>query len=269
MGSDASQFVGDIPKYYESGLGPNIFKYFAAQVAGRSAAFSPQMVLEIAAGTGFLSKFLREALPATVPLIVTDLNAPMLEIAAQKFQPHENVSFKPVDAMSLPFEDHQIDQVVCQFGVMFFPDIVASYREAARVIKPGGQYIFSAWGNNADNPFSEVAHSAIAEFFPENPPGFYKIPFFYSDPDVVLNDLAKADLTNTSHEEMNHERTVGDLEEFARGLVLGNPVFDEIKNRGGVDPIDVVKRVHTRLKERFGAEPAKMPLRIGVYTVHL
>ncbi|MCK0104126.1 methyltransferase domain-containing protein [Pseudohalocynthiibacter sp. F2068] len=268
MGNDASRFVGDIPKHYDSGLGPNIFEYFAAQVAKRSAAFSPQMVLEIAAGTGFVSRFLRDALPDDVPLLVTDLNAPMLEIAAKKFHADEKVMFKPVDAMSLPFEDDQINQIVCQFGVMFFPDIVASYREVARVLRPGGQYIFSAWCKNADNPFSEVAHEAIAEFSPENPPGFYKIPFFYNDPDVVLSDLAEAGLTNASHEEMNHEREVTDLEAFARGLVLGNPVFDEIKDRGGVDPIDVVQRVLTRLRERFGAEPAKMPLRIGVYTAH-
>lgn len=269
MASDASGFVGDIPKHYDAGLGPNIFEYFAGQVAAKSASFSPQMVLEVAAGTGFVSRFLRDALPGDVPLLVTDLNAPMLEVAATKFQPDENVSFRPVDAMSLPFADDEIDQIVCQFGVMFFPDIVASYRETARVIRPGGQFIFSAWGSNADNPFSEVAHAAIAEFFPDNPPGFYKVPFFYNDPGVVLGDLAEAGLTNASHEEMNHERTVTDLAGFARGLVLGNPVIAEINQRGGVDPLEVVDRVHIRLKERFGTEPAKMPLKIGVYTAHI
>jgi len=235
----------------------------------RSARFSPKMVLEVAAGTGFVSRFLRDALPGDVPLLVTDLNGPMLKVAATKFDEAENVTFNPVDAMSLPFDNQEIAQIVCQFGVMFFPDIVASYREAKRVIKPGGQYIFSTWGKNADNPFSEVAHGAIAEFFPDNAPTFYKLPFFYHDPDVVLADLAEAGLTDTSHEEMNHERVITDLESFAKGLVLGNPVIAEINQRGGVDPMDVIARVHLRLKERFGDEPAKMPLKIGVYTAQL
>ena len=269
MASNASQFIGDIPKHYDTGLGPNIFEHFAEQVAQRSAAFSPRTVLEIAAGTGYVSRFLRDALPAEVPLQVTDLNAPMLEVAANKFGANENVSFQAVDAMALPFDDGHTDQVVCQFGVMFFPDIIASYSEVARVIRPGGQYIFSTWGQNTDNPFSEVAHAAIGEFFPDNPPGFYKVPFFYHNPDTVLGDLAAAGLSNTSHEEMNHERIVTDLKGFAQGLVFGNPVVAEINERGGVDPQDVADRVHLRLQERFGEEPAKMPLRIGVYTAHI
>ncbi len=269
MGSDASRFVGDIPKYYDTGLGPNIFEYFAAEMAQRSARFKPNSVLELAAGTGFVSRHLRDALPENVPLTITDLNEPMLAVAAQKFGPAENISISPMDAMSLPVDDDQFDQIVCQFGVMFFPDIVASHLEAARVIRPGGQYLFSTWGKNSDNPFSEVAHNAIAEFFPKDPPGFYKIPFFYHDPDVVLADLANAGLENSSHEELSHERTITDLEGFARGIVLGNPVVDEIKTRGGVDPVDAVNLVHTRLKERFGPAPAKMPLKIGVYTAQV
>jgi SAM-dependent methyltransferase len=190
----------------------------------------------------------------------------MLDVAAGKFSDGEAVTFVPADAMALPFDDGSFDLLVCQFGVMFFPDIVASYKEAARVLRRGGDYMFSTWGSQAENPFAQVAHDAIAEFFPDNPPGFYRVPFFYHDPDLVRGDLRAAGLTDVDHAEVRHERVVTDLSGFARGLVFGNPVLEEIRGRGG-DADAVMQRVLLRLVERFGEEPATMPLKITVFTV--
>ncbi len=262
----ASQFIGTIPENYDRFLGPNIFNEYAKDIAGRAAALKPSSVLEIAAGTGIVSRYLRDALAPDASLLVSDLNAPMLAVAAAKFAESESVRFLPADAMALPFSDDEFDLVLCQFGVMFFPDIIASFREAARVIRPGGHYVFSTWGQQSDNPFSQVAHNSVAEFFPDNPPGFYNVPFFYHDADVVCADLTKAGLANVNVAEVRHQRQITDMAGFARGLVYGNPIVDEIRQRGGVDPDAVVKRVTEGLIERFGPEPATMPLKITVFT---
>ena len=266
MTEKSSRFIGNIPENYDTYLGPNIFNYFAADLGRRAAALNPRTVLELAAGTGIASRYLRDALAPDASLTVTDLNAPMLDVAAQKFSDGEAVKFVPADAMALPFDDGSFDLLVCQFGVMFFPDVVASYKESARVLRSGGHYMFSTWGSQAENPFSQIAHDAIAEFFPDKPPGFYRVPFIYHDPDIVREDLRASGLTDVDHVEVRQERVVTDLAGFARGLVFGNPVIEEILGRGG-DADAVMQRVHQRLSERLGAEPATMPLKITVFTV--
>ena len=128
MKDDATGFVGNTPRGYDHDMGPMIFVDYAVDIAGRVAACSPVRVLETAAGTGIVTRRLRDRLPASVSLTATDLNPPMLEIARVKFRPGEDVEFKPADAMELPFADGSFDAVVCQFGVMFYPDKDRSYR---------------------------------------------------------------------------------------------------------------------------------------------
>ena len=122
---------------------PIVFVDFATDIAHRAAAWSPARVLETAAGTGVVTRQLRDLLPASAHLTATDLNPPMLEIARAKFRPDEQVDFRPADATALPFPDGNFDAVVCQFGVMFFPDKDKSYREIHRVLAPGGRYLFN------------------------------------------------------------------------------------------------------------------------------
>ena len=114
-------------------------------------------------------------------LTVTDLNAPMLAVARSKFRDDENVSFAAADAMKLDYPDNHFDLVICQFGVMFFPDKIQSFREAIRVLRPGGVYLFNTWGDFSANPFAAIAHDVCLQYFPENPPGFYKVPFSYAE----------------------------------------------------------------------------------------
>jgi ubiquinone/menaquinone biosynthesis C-methylase UbiE len=118
----SGNFVGSIPDYYDQGLGPVLFADFASEMAKRVSARPVQRVLEIAAGTGIVTRQLRDRLPADAMLTATDLNPPMLEVARSKFRPGERVEFQPADATALPFADACFDAVVCQFGVMFFPD---------------------------------------------------------------------------------------------------------------------------------------------------
>jgi ubiquinone/menaquinone biosynthesis C-methylase UbiE len=198
MNNTANQFVGNIPENYDKGLGPNIFHDYADDLARRAGSSGASNVLELAAGTGIVSRRLRDALAPDARLTVTDLNPPMLEAAQAKFSDGEAVEFTQANAMELPFGDGQFDLVVCQFGVMFFPDKIASYREAARVLRPGGRYIFNTWGAMEDNPFCMVAHEVTTRFFPDDPPGFYRVPFSYADPGVVTGDLRDGKMWNTT-----------------------------------------------------------------------
>jgi len=266
MNDTASKFVGSIPENYDRGLGPNIFHDYAKDLARRAGATGAGSVLELAAGTGIVSRKLRNALDPGARLVVTDLNPPMLEVARAKFRDDEMVEFVPADALALPFGDAEFDLMVCQFGVMFFPDKVAAFREAARVLRPGGRYVFNTWGTMAANPVSEVAHEVTARFFPDDPPGFYQVPFSYADPEAVKADLRVAGWLEVGHETIPLRRTVTDVAGFARGLVFGNPLIEEIQQRGGVDPGAVMAAIGEALEARFGPEPMTMPLEATVFT---
>src|SRR5262249_275122 len=175
-----------------------IFVDYAADIARRTAACSPARVLETAAGTGIVTRQLRDFLHPGVHLTATDLNAPMLEVARTKFRPGEQVAFQPADAAALPFSDGAFDAVVCQFGVMFFPQNDTSYREVHRVLAPGGHYLFSVWDSHRHNPFGRLAHETAASFFPADPPQFYMVPFSYYQIDPIKESLIDAGLTDIS-----------------------------------------------------------------------
>ncbi len=256
MATNAAQFVGSIPENYDKGLGPRIFNDYADDLTRRVAALSPGLVLELAAGTGIVSRKLRDVLPGDCELVVSDLNPPMLELAKQKFQPDEPVQFETVDAMELKFGEASFDVVLCQFGVMFFPDKERSYGEVCRVLKPGGNYVFNVWDTWQKNPFAEITHEVVEAFFPDNPPGFYKVPFSYNDARQIEESLLQAGFSRVNIEHLAIKSGIPSATDFAKGLVYGNPVYDEIVTRGG-NPDKLCAAVADAIDRRLGQE---MPL---------
>ena len=242
VSGDAASFIGNIPEHYDTGLGPVIFADYAADIARRTAACGPARVLETAAGTGIVTRQLRDVLPPGVHLTATDLNAPMLEVARTRFRPGEAVDFRPADAASLPFSDGAFDAVVCQFGVMFFPQKEAAYREVHRVLAGEGHYLFSVWDSHRHNPFGRIAHETAASFFPADPPQFYNVPFSYHRIDPIKESLIEAGFDHINLAVVKLYKEIPDVARFARGLIHGNPLIDQIRTRGGVEPDRVVTR---------------------------
>lgn len=188
-------FTGSIPKLYESHLVPLIFEPYAADLANRLAARSVTRILEIAAGTGVLTRRLASVLPRTVSIVASDLNQPMLDHAAA-IGTTRPVEWRQADAMQLPFRDGMFDAVLCQFGVMFFPEKSKAFSEARRVLGPGGVFIFNVWDHIKENEFADTVTTALESLFPDDPPRFLaRTPHGYFDDSVITRDLANAGFT--------------------------------------------------------------------------
>jgi ubiquinone/menaquinone biosynthesis C-methylase UbiE len=256
VSKQAANFVGSIPENYDRFLGPRIFHDFADDVARRVSDLRPRKVLELAAGTGIVTRKLRDLLPDDCAITATDLNPPMLNIARSKFQNGERVYFESADATQLPYDTSDFDAVVCQFGVMFFPNKQRSYEEVFRTLKPGGHYVFTVWGALNKNPFAEIAHQTVVEFFPDDPPGFYQVPFGYSDANAIEKSVTDAGFSNVSFETLDITSEIPSSIEFATGLVFGNPLFEEITSRGG-EPDRVRSAISDALERQLGGT---MPL---------
>src|SRR5690349_6605571 len=186
-------FAGSVPENYDRHMVPLIFEPYAADLARRAASCSPGAVLEIAAGTGVVTRALAPKLSPHARYVVTDLNQSMLDFAASRQVPDSRITWRQADALALPFDDAAFDLVCCQFGAMFFPDRTSGYREAKRVLKPGGRFLFNVWDHIEENIFADDVTNALASIFPNDPPRFLaRTPHGYHDTALIRSELEEA-----------------------------------------------------------------------------
>ncbi|MEA2976124.1 MAG: hypothetical protein QOF19_1644 [Alphaproteobacteria bacterium] len=246
-------FSGSIPEIYDRYLGPLIFEPYAADLAQRLAVMTIESVLETAAGTGIVTRALARSLPATASIVATDLNQPMLDSAAAR-ESSARVTWRQADAQSLPFKDQSFDTVVCQFGVMFFPNKRAAYREALRVLKPGGRFLFNVWDRIEDNEIPHVVIEALAAVFPQDPPRFLaRTPHGYHDPRVIRDDVEAAGFTHVEIETVEKRSRAPSPRHPAIGFCQGTPLRNEIEARDKSRLEEATDAAATAVAARFGA----------------
>src|SRR4051812_43089498 len=226
-------FAGSIPENYDRHMVPLIFEAYARDISLRVAALAPKAVLETAAGSGVVTRALAPILKPDASYVVTDLNQPMLDYAKARQGADSRLSWRQADAQALPFEDAAFDLVCCQFGVMFLPDRPSGYREARRVLKPGGHFLFNAWDRIEENVFANDVTDALATFFPNDPPRFLaRTPHGYHNIALIRSDLAKAGFTYATIETVKAQSSAPSARHVALAYCQGTPLRNEIEARG-------------------------------------
>ena len=249
-----ARFQGDVPRLYDKHLGPVVFVPYAYDIAQRVNRLKPQAVLEIACGTGIVTRCLRRALPVSTQLMATDLNQAMVDCAKCNLADEKAIEWRQADACALPFDAAAFDALVCQFGYMFLPDKALGFREARRVLKPDGTLLFNVWGSTRDNPYWRIATDTILGFFGDEPPTFYQVPFGFHDETVIHSLLSAAGFGEIVMERVTLKLESESARHFAIGLVKGTPGSFAITERG-LDADEIMEAVTVALTKAGGAKP--------------
>ena len=262
-------FAGSIPENYDRHMVPLIFEQYAADIAQRAAALSPVAVLETAAGTGVVTRALAPRLSAGASYVITDLNQPMVDYAASRQPPDPRTKWRQADALALPFEDATFDLVCCQFGAMFFPDRSAGYREARRVLKPGGHYLFNVWDRIEENIFADDVTNALARIFPNDPPRFLaRTPHGYHDTALIRSELEEAGFSDVVIETRAEQSRASSPRVPAVAYCQGTLLRNEIEARGGqLDAVTDTATAAIADRHGSGAVSAKIQAHVIVAVV--
>jgi SAM-dependent methyltransferase len=261
-------FSGSIPQLYDEYIVPLIFEPYALDLARRAAARKPARVLEVAAGTGVVTRQLAIALAPDAAIVATDLNQPMLDRAAA-VGTRRAVEWRQADAMQLPFDDASFDLVVCQFGIMFFPDRAHALAQARRVLRPGGALIFNTWDRIEDNDFAATVTDALATLFPHDPPRFMaRTPHGYHDLDTIAADLRAGGFAVPPDMATVAARSRADSARIvAIAYCQGTPLRNEIEARDKSGLAAATDIAMAALERRFGAGPVDGKIQAHVISV--
>jgi ubiquinone/menaquinone biosynthesis C-methylase UbiE len=260
-------FAGSIPRIYDTYLVPLIFQPYAQDLAQRLAARPPRRVLEIAAGTGVVTRAVDSALPEGTEIVATDLNQAMLD-QAQAIGTRRSVVWRQADAMQLPFADGEFDAVVCQFGVMFFPDKPKAFAEARRVLDPRGVFLFNVWDRIEENEFAATVTAALAALFPDDPPRFMaRTPHGYHDQATIARDLAQGGFRASPGFATVAERSRAESPRIAAiAYCQGTPLRNEIEARDASSLGEATDAAERALAARFGAGAVEGKIQACVVT---
>jgi ubiquinone/menaquinone biosynthesis C-methylase UbiE len=254
----STTFTGSVPDNYDRHLRSLLFEPYAEDLAARLAVKPGMRVLEIACGTGIVTRQLLARLPGDATLVATDISPAMLVIAEQRISPDSRLAWQPADALALPFDDASFDAVVCQFGIMFFSDKVKGLAEMRRVLRAGGQLLVNAWDSLDRNPVERTTHQALADAFPSSPPQFLTLPYGYHEAGEIERAVRAAGFATVSVRRVALAGHSPGARDAATGFVRGTPLTGELAERQ-LSPDAALEAIQRALRAAFGSEAITAP----------
>lgn len=266
MSEEVYKISGNDASNYEEHLGPLVFEPAAKALMTHINGLQANSILEIAAGTGRLTKHLREKFPAPAKLVATDINPDMLELAQQQLN-DPSITFQLADAQQLPFAAPSFDLVVNQFGLMFLPDKQGGINEAFRVLQPGGHFVFTTWDHAPNMPlFKLLINDIIIPLFKGEDTGRFYTPFALHHPDQLNDYLEQAGFAHHKVEMMSFKGQADSPQHIVTSYFLKHPLGREVKEKFPTVFDSVANELEQRLTQQFGPGPFEIELRalIGI-----
>jgi ubiquinone/menaquinone biosynthesis C-methylase UbiE len=272
-----ADFNSSIPELYQACMVPMLFETYADDLTVRAVALlahgisapdaGEQRVLEVAAGTGVVTRALAQSLPQSVGIVASDLNQSMLE-QAKLIPLARSVEWRQADAGALPFADHTFDLVVCQFGVMFFPDKVRAFAEVRRVLKPGGTFLFNSWDCIEQNAFAHTVSTALVSLFAESSPHFMaRTPHGYYERNAIERDIKAGGFTAPIQFETLAKRSRATSPRAAAvAFCQGTPMRNEVLQRDPTLLGEATEIAARALAEKFGTDAIDGAMQAHVVT---
>ncbi|MEO8402988.1 MAG: methyltransferase domain-containing protein [Chitinophagaceae bacterium] len=245
--------------HYDQFFGPLYFEPYALEVAKRIDPALFSIVLEIAAGTGRVTRHIRERILPSAKLIASDIDEGMLAVAKKKLSDLD-IDWQHIDAQQLPFSDNSIDLVVCCFGYMFVPDKPKAFAEVYRVLKPGGLFLFTTWDKLENNAASYISRSIAKKYLEEPLSESFNLATSMSDEAVITTLLQNAGFAKISIEQVRLLSATPTAKDAADGFVEGGGIYEEIKKRNPALIDEIKIKLEKELAEKFGAAPMIAPI---------
>lgn len=249
---------GETAIHYDEFFGPLFFEPYAIEIAKRIDPAPGSIVLEIAAGTGRVTRHIRERIPPSAKLIASDISEDMLAVAKKKLS-HLDIDWQNIDAQQLPFKDNSIDLVVCCFGYMFVPDKPKAFAEVYRVLKQGGLFLFTTWDKLEHNAASYSSRSIAMKYLEKPLPASYDLATSMSDEAGIAPLLEDAGFAKMSIDKVGLFAVSRTAKEAAKGLAAG-VIYEEIKKRNPAWIDEIKIKLEKELAEKFGAAPMIAPM---------
>ncbi len=252
--SSLAPFDEGVAEFYDSLLVPILFEPYASEMAIVAERLKPGSILEVAAGTGALTRALRVTLDPATEIVATDLSQAMIDVGAPSLT-MSRTHWMHADAQNLPFAPSMFDLVVCQFGVMFFPDKLKAYDEAKRVLRSGGRFLFTTWDSLPANDFARCVDECLASLFPSNPPDFLRnLSYSYFDIASIKAQMSSAGFDAISCDRIELT-SVAAAHDIAAAFCQGTPLREEIERRAPARISEIVDEVAEQMESRHGVRP--------------
>jgi SAM-dependent methyltransferase len=257
MSNPPLSFGGKIPQNYEDFLGPFLFEPFAADLAGRLHWTGVHQVLELACGSGRLTRHIAENIPENISFTATDLNRDMISVAQSKVK-SDRVTWATADMMNIPFDENKFDLIVCQFGIMLVPDQRKALEEIFRILKPGGKLYFSTWTDLAANKLWSISDEILTSYLAKSTIRSNPGPFSMDDQNAVLNLLRQTGYIDRSVQVVENSGEIATAAMAAYGFIQGLPVSAFIYQENAALMGDIIDAFENALIKEMGDRPLKI-----------
>jgi ubiquinone/menaquinone biosynthesis C-methylase UbiE len=254
MKAAAFNFSGDDAKNYDDYLGPILFEPSAKELIKYLDRENIKSVLEISCGSGRLTRHLRNFFDRSVQLVATDISEDMIRVARINLA-DQDIEFAVADGQDLPFPDESFDCVICQYGLMFFPDQEKGIREAYRVSKKGGKYIFSTWDSTSAIALNQVVfEETIIPFFNSENADRYRTPFSLHDPVKLETLLRSGGFQNPGVKHIHFDSGMTNVENIVNGFLLKHRLGREVQEKDAHALEKTANDLRDRVIKKFGAD---------------